>query len=215
MTGFTDFKIEHFRYFLLHDDDDARRWIREQVTSFADLVLTGLKVVEPFYDAFDVGNLKRDQSECWVAFGPRDYKEVTHQTVSLGSDGLRVFVNTELKHPTDRLKRALAKSESELRKALQALNDVEPFDSILKERIQREAMLYDYRERMRLHSSMLLQEAGDTAWQALVQTVNRLPLANLLIERLLPPSKLIGAEAVRLVVDILRRNHAVVSLLNA
>ena len=29
MSGFANFKLEHFSYFLLHDDDDARRWIRE------------------------------------------------------------------------------------------------------------------------------------------------------------------------------------------
>ena len=56
MSGFTDFKIEHFRYFLLHDDDDARRWIREQVDSLADLVLASLKAAEPFYDSFNVGD---------------------------------------------------------------------------------------------------------------------------------------------------------------
>jgi hypothetical protein len=104
--------------------------------------------------------------------------------MSIASNGLRVFVNTELKPATDRLKRLLSRSDSELRRALQALHNVEPFNLILKERIQRQAMLYDSYERMRLHSSMLLQDAGDTAWQALVQTVNRLPLPNLLIERL-------------------------------
>jgi hypothetical protein len=72
MGGFTGFQIEHFRYFLLHDDDDSRRWIREQVTSLGDLVLASLKAEEPFYNSLAVGNLKSDQSECWVAFGPPD-----------------------------------------------------------------------------------------------------------------------------------------------
>jgi hypothetical protein len=75
-------------------------------------------------------------------------------------------------------------------------------------------MLYDYNEKMRLHSSMLLREAGDTAWNTLVQTVNRLPLPNLVIERLLAPNELVGTGPVQLVVDILRRNHAIVKLLN-
>jgi hypothetical protein len=52
-------------------------------------------------------------------------------------------------------------------------------------------MLYDYTEKMRLLSSMLLQDAGDMAWQALVQTVARLRLPNLTIERSLPPTRLI------------------------
>jgi len=68
---------------------------------------------------------------------------VTHQTMSISSNGLRVFVNTELEPATDRLKRLLSRSDSELRRALQALHNVAPFDLILKERIQRQAMLYD------------------------------------------------------------------------
>jgi hypothetical protein len=214
MTGFTGFQIDHFHYFLLHDDEDARHWIREQVSSFADLVLASLKAAEPFYDSFDVGNLPLTQSYCWVAFGPREYRKMTHQTMSLASDGLRVFVNTELKAATDQLKRVLSRSEAELRKALQALHESGPFELVLKERTQRQAMLYAYSERMRLHSSMILQDAGDTAWNALVETVNRLRLPNLLIERLLPPDKLRGPEPVKQVVDILRGNHAIVRLLN-
>ena len=214
MTGFTGFQTEHFRYFLLHDDEDARRWIRQQVESFAELVLADLKAAEPFYDRLDVGRLRLDSTDCWVAFGPREYRGVTHQTISLASDGLRVFVNTETKPAIDRLRSVLNRSESEVRRALQALHDVEPFELVVKERTVRQVMLYDYTEKMRLHSSMLLQDAGDTAWQALVQTVVRLPRPNLVIERLLPPEKLIGPESVQQVVSILRRNHTIVSLLN-
>jgi hypothetical protein len=98
---------------------------------------------------------------------------------------------------------------------LQTLHESGEFHLILKERIQRQARLYDYTERIRLHSSMLRHEAGDTAWQALVQTVNRLPLPTLLIERLLPPKTLIESdEPVNHVVGILRRNHAIVRMLN-
>jgi hypothetical protein len=35
MSGFTGFRHEHFDYFLLHDDDAARRWILDQVEDFA------------------------------------------------------------------------------------------------------------------------------------------------------------------------------------
>lgn len=161
--------------------------VESKVGSFADPVLASLKAAEPFYDSFDVGNLPLTKSDCWVAFGPREYKGVTHQTISLASDGLRIFVNTETKPAIDRLRSVLKRSESELRRALQALHDVEPFELALKERTQRQAMLYDYAEKMRMHSSMLLQDAGDTAWQAFVKTVARMRLPNLVIERLLPP----------------------------
>jgi len=42
MSEFTGFRLEHFRYFLLHDDDDARRWIRDQMGYFATRVQAGL-----------------------------------------------------------------------------------------------------------------------------------------------------------------------------
>jgi hypothetical protein len=214
MSGFTGFQWQHFNYFLLRDDDDARPWIREQVKSFADLVLASLKTAEPFYRSPDVGNLPLASSHCWVAFGPPDYKGVTHQTISLASEGLRIFVNTETRPAIDRLRVALKRSESEIREALQALHESAEFNLILMERTQLRARLYDYTEKMRLHSSMLLQDAGDEPWRAFIQTVARLRLPNLVIERLLPPKKLIESDPVEQVVDILRRNHPVVRLLN-
>jgi len=60
------------------------------------------------------------------------------------------------------------------------------FELIL-ERTQRQAMLYNYNPKVRRHSSMLAEDAGDTAWKTLVQTVGRLPLPNLTLDRLLRP----------------------------
>jgi hypothetical protein len=143
---------------------------------------------------------------------------VTHQTASLGSDGLRVFVNTELKSATDRLKNVLMRSEPEFREALQHLHEFDPFELVLEERIQRQAALYDYTSKMRLHSSMLVEATGDVAWRAFTQTVNRLPLPYLRIERLVPAAKLIELstcdKAVQHVEEILKQNHPVVGLLN-
>jgi hypothetical protein len=48
MSGFTGFQRDHFDYFLLHDDDDARRWVRDQMVDFADRVQTELCKVDPF-----------------------------------------------------------------------------------------------------------------------------------------------------------------------
>jgi hypothetical protein len=61
---------------------------------------------------------------------------------------------------------------------------------------------------------MIAEDAGDTAWKALVESVNRLRLPNLLIERLLPPDKLRGPEPVRQDVRILRGDRAIVRLPN-
>ena len=220
MAGFTGFQLDHFQYFLMHDDDDARLWVREQMESFAARVLARLQAFAPFYEAFEVGVLKLNDSYCWVAFGPRapEYRRVTHQTISIGSDGLRVFVNTELKSATDRLKEVLRHRGPELRNALQRLHQLGPFELVLEERTQRQASLYDYTPKMRLHSSMLIESAGGVAWSAFAETVGRLALPYVRIERIMPAAKLIElsgrGEAVQHVEEILEQNHAVVHLMN-
>lgn len=222
MTEFDGFRLEHFRYFLLHDDDDARRWIRGQVGYFAAEVQASLYVSTPFYEAFDIGNLKLTDTYCWAAFGPRGkgYRKVTHQTISLASDGLRVFVNSELKSATDLLKRVLKQSNATFRAALQELHAFEPFELVLEERTQRQASIYDYTPKIRLHSSLLDETAGDVAWAAFTQAVERLPLPYLRIERLVAAQKLMERsnrdppQVVPYITEMLLRNHAVVRLLN-
>jgi hypothetical protein len=238
MTGFTGFRREHFDYFIQHDDDDARRWVREQVDSFAAHVLANLHEVAPFYEHYDVGNLKLADSYCWVAFGPRgkekskdksawknkEYRKVTHQSVSLHSDGLRVFVNAETQPATDRVKTILGQSTDAVafRTALKHLHKWEPFELIVEERTQVQASKYRYTPKMRLHSSLLTEKAtGDVAWKVFDETVQRLPLPYLRIERLVPLLKLLELsechppKAVQHVVEILQRNHDAVKLLNA
>jgi hypothetical protein len=237
MTAFTGFRSEHFDYFILHDDDDARRWIRGQVDSFAAQVLANLRKAATFYDNYDVGNLKLADSYCWVAFGPKGgmtnedndvgkdkaYRKVTHQSLSLHSDGLRVFVNVETKPATDRVKAVLSQSATAdaLRRALRLLHKSDPFDLILEERIQKQASKYDYVPKMRLHSSMLTEKVtGDLAWRAFDETVKVLPLPYLRIERTVPRKALLEhathdpAKVVQHVIQLLLRNHAVVTLLN-
>ncbi len=223
MSGFTGFEREHFNYFLSHDDNDARRWVSDQVADFAAQVRVKLFEFNPFYEDHEIGSLKISDSDCWVAFGPRDsaYRKVTHQTMALGANGLRIFVNAELKSATDRLKNVLRQSAHSLRAALHELHMIEPYELVLEERFQRQASLYDQTPKMRLHSSLLADEAtGDVAWMALAHTALRLPLLNLKIERRVPPERLLqlskddAGEAVEFVATILRRNHKLVELLN-
>lgn len=118
MSGFTGFRREHFDYFVLHDDDDGRRWIVDQVEDLARQVVDILQKFTQFYESYDIGTLKRADSDCWVALGPRaSYRKVTHQTLSLSATGLSIFVNSELKPATDRLKRVLSQSGELLRDA--------------------------------------------------------------------------------------------------
>jgi hypothetical protein len=225
MSGFTGFRREHLNYFVLHDDDEARRWIGEQVQDFAERVRSQLHKVDPFYKVYDRGNLKPTSSHCWVAFGPANpgYRKLTHQTISLGSNGLKVFVNTELKPAANRLKAVLKHSQSmeALRAALHVLHASEPFELVLEERILERPRVLKETLKMRLHSSLLADEAvGDVAWKAFVETVHRLPLPYMHIDRRVPPKELLelsegdASAAVQHVVAILKTNHAIVKLLN-
>lgn len=222
MSGFTGFRREHFDYFVLHDDDDTRCWILEQVEDFASQVRAILRKFAPFYEDYEIGTLKRTDSYCWFAFGPRStYRNMTHQTMSLAANGLSIFVNAELKPATDRLKRVVRQSGDVLRDALQDLHLYEPFELVLKERIRRQASLYNYTPKMRLHSSMLSDvNTREVAWTAFSQAVEKLPLFQLSIERLIPPLRLLELtkhdppETVQYIVECLKRNHAIVDLLN-
>jgi len=222
MSGFTGFQRDHFDYFLLHDDDDARRWVRAQIDDFAARVQTGLYKVEPFYEDCHVGNLKRSDSHCWAAFGPgppfKRCEERAHQSISLSAAGLRMFVNVETKPATKRLKGVVEHCRDEFRKALRELHAVEPFQLVLDEVFVLGPMRSKATPKMRLHSSLLADEAGGDAWNAFADTVQRLPKLYFCIDRpVVPPLKLIGLsgfDAVQLVVKTFQRNHAVVKVLN-
>src|SRR5262245_47612879 len=90
MSGFSGFRREHFDYFVLHDDDDARRWVLEQVDDFASQVQATLHRFARFYEGYEIGTLRRTDSYSWFAFGPSGtYRNVTHQSMSLEANGLR------------------------------------------------------------------------------------------------------------------------------
>jgi hypothetical protein len=223
MTGFTGFRPDHFDYFILHDNDDARRWVRDQVDDFAAQVVASLHGIAPFYEEHDVGVLKFDDAYCWVAFGPRDksYRSVTHQSLSLTAVGLEVFVNAELKSATDRIKEVLNRSAAQFRSALEYQHRLQPFELIVQKRTQRQASLFDYTPQLRLHSSMLVDNAtSDIAWKAFEDTMKVLPLPYLRIERGVPRTTLLELSSheapgvVQHVVELLLRNDPVVRLLN-
>jgi hypothetical protein len=226
MSGFTGFRPEHFNYFVLHDDNDARHWIRHQVRDFAEHIQMQLRKVDAeFYEGYDVGNLKPSALHCWVAFGPAGdrYRKVTHQSLSLSANGLNVFVNTELKSATTRLKAVLRNSADELRAALRKLHVFMPFEIVLEEKKLVRPRVCKETLKMRLHSSLLAEkqtgqaDSSDFPWIAFTKTLQRLPLPYMHIDRFVPPSELSdrGANAaVQQVVNILKHNHAVVKLLN-
>ena len=222
MSGFTGFRPEHFNYFVLHDDNDARRWIRDQVRDFAKKVQLQLHKFDSFYEDYDIGNLKLSSSHCWAAFGPAKsrYRKLTHQSLSLGSNGLRVFVNTELKPATKQLKAVLKHSTGKLRAAMQKLDAFMPFELVLEEKVLIRPRICKETLKMRLHSSLLAdEESGNVAWLAFSETVRRLPLPYVHIDRFVSAKELVLPEcdldqAVNAVVEIFKHNHSVVKLLN-
>lgn len=224
MTGFTGFRPDHFDYFITHDDDDTRGWVLDQIKSLAGQVLAGLRKVSPsfsnFYEDFDVGNFSREMDYCWVAFGPRGdaYRKLTHQTVELRANGVAVFVNTELKPATDRLKRVLRDTPFALRQALELVAE-EPFELVVQERVQRRPRVMDYFPVMTLHSNVFVDQCtADVAWRTFVEMIDSLPLPYLQIRRLIPRKNLLdltgGYEGVQQIVEMIEGNHQIVDLLN-
>jgi hypothetical protein len=219
MGGFTGFQRDHFDYFLLHDDNDARRWVRGQVEDFAARVQTELHKVDPFYEHCHVGRLERSDSYLWAAFGPgppfKKCEKRAHQTISVSPNGLRMFVNVETKPATNRLKALVEHSRDKFLAALRKLHAIEPFELVLDKVVVVGPMRSKRTPRMRLHSSMLADEA---AWKVFADTVRSLPLLYFCIDRAaVEPRELIDlsdCDAVQLVVKCFRRNHDVVKLLN-
>jgi len=223
MSGFTGFRREHFEYFLLHDDEDSRLWVLDQINEVATLLLNTLRKFSTFYDGFEIGNLKRTDAYCWVAFGPKDreYRQKTHQTIAFGADGVRIFINAELQDATDRVKAVTAQSQGRLLKALLNLHRFEDYSLELDERLQKQASIYWYIPKLKLYSSTLAEATTrEVAWQPFCQLVDHFPLFELRIERLISPSVLLKhdndsrAGGIQYIAEILKRNHAVVALLN-
>lgn len=218
MAEFCGFRLDHFNYFLLREDPDARRWVKEQMQSFGSMLQRRLAGIDAFYAEYEVGNLKSDDPFCWIAFGPRGYRDATHQTIALGSNGLRVFINSELRRATDRLKAVLRSDEVNFKSALCRAHEFRPFTLVLQERVQRQAQIYDYHDRLTLASTMLVDSRSDSAWRGFVETVLQFPFPYLRIERTIPAQQLLqlsGPEAaLGVVTGLMEENHKIVQHLN-
>ena len=166
--------------------DDARRWVLEQVEDFASQAQANLHKLAPFYEYYESVPLNGLIRTVGLLSGRA--RIVTHQSMSLEANGLKVFVNAELKPATDRLKSVVRRSGNILRDTLQDLHVYGPFEMALHERNQRQASLYDYTPKICLHSSMLADvNTREVAWHAFSHTVQQLPLLQVSIERLYRP----------------------------
>lgn len=124
MSDFTGFEKEIFDYFFTRDDEDTRKWARNTLKSFSDKVLIKIKEIDPFYKENIIGNLKSTHDHCWVAFGSDPKKQMgnlkdwAHQTISIYSYGIDIFVNIELQKATDKLKKKLKIYKDDFRNIL-------------------------------------------------------------------------------------------------
>jgi hypothetical protein len=139
---FVGFTSGMFAYFVDRDDEDARQWVRGTMSSLGEELLPRLRELDPFYEDYDAGVLRRDDTHCWVAFGPgkNAYRRYAHLTVALYKDYLSIFVNVELASAI-RLLRERVRSDSA---AFQAIlcGIPEPFTLEIQERRQTQGSLY-------------------------------------------------------------------------
>lgn len=147
MTEFTGFEEGMFEFFV-HDekDVDTKRWIRDTIGLFAEKVLYGPKGLQafnvPFYESYHVGNFGSGDDHFWVAFGPKEFRKVCHQTIALYDYGLDVFVNVELSPAVKKLRTKIRNEKQKFRTMISDLP--EPFKIQVEERKQKRPRIYDY-----------------------------------------------------------------------
>lgn len=225
MAACTGFEQGIFDYFVAHDDDDTRLWVRDTVDAFAVQIVEALAHVDPFYAAYDLGTLRRADASCWVAFGPPApvYRQWAHQTISLDASGLAVGVNVELKAATDRMKAALRRHRATFEHLLCAAGEAISFRIEIEERIRRQASLYTYRPMATLASSHLAHpQVGAYGFDYLETLLHHLPLPYVTIRHFLArqtacalSSTQQGRPLVEEMVRVMHTLHPLVRFLNA
>lgn len=117
MSTFSGFEEWMFEYFIPDiKDADTKKQIRNTMGLFANKILddpNGLKSLDAsFYQIHHEGNFNTGDDHFWAAFGPPNFKDVTHQTVALYDYGLDVFINVELLPVVNMLRKKLKVNKS-------------------------------------------------------------------------------------------------------
>jgi len=188
MADFTGFKPEIFDYFIAHDDEEIRKWVRDTMKKFAEKLQPKLYKLDPFYNSYDLGRLELKHPYSWIAFGPKDrkYRNWAHQTIVINSVGLEVLLNVELKNATDKLKRKVHHENNKFRKYLGSLELDEPLWIQIEERKQKQAMMYDYNLVAKIKVSSLRHgKIGSSSLKYLETLINRLPYPYFSIRKLI------------------------------
>jgi len=224
LAEFTGLEEEMFNFFITHDDEDTRRWVRDTVQSFAEKIKAELNDLDSFYQDYDVGTLRSKDEACWVAFGPgkRKYRQWAHQTVSLKAYALDVFVNVELKPAIVRLRKKIRQDKQAFREIISRLLPDEPFNVQVEERKQRQASLYDYHRIVRLEARYLKNpELGPHGFDYIEMLLEQVSLPYLTVTRRIDRDSALelsrkdqGRSLVDEVVRIMQAFHPLVKFIN-
>lgn len=184
MSDFIGFNKEIFDYFITHDDEETRVWVRNTIQLFAESIRKDLCKFDIFYEDFDMGTLHLKDEYCWVAFGPKGkkYRNDAHQTITVDAQGIEVFVNVELKSAIDKLRLKMCQDKDSFKKLLSALDDNEPLCVKIEERKQRQASSYNYFPVARIELPYLKNsETGHLSFEYIQSVLTKIPLPYLTV----------------------------------
>ena len=225
MNGNVNLEVQIFDYFIKHGDKNARKLVLDTVEVLAVKVRSQLNTISPFYQDFDIGNLASKADNCWVAFGPRKnkYRKWAHQTISINSQGVDIFVNIETKPATDRLKEKINEERQTFRKMILDLIFNLPLTIQVEERINRQASIYDYHLIARIESRYLKDPmVGLRSLEYLEYLLDKIPLPYLTVRKHIERDLVLnlsekdqGNTLVTQIVDIMRAFHPFVKFINS
>ena len=229
MAEFTGFEPEIFDYFITRNDEDVKQRVRGTMSSFAQKVLNKLQDetqfrADPFwYNSSHTGNLSLNDDHCWVAFfGPGNPKfgDWAHQTISVYSHGLDIFVNVALKPAIVRLRRKIHQDKQAFREKVASLSA--PLSIRIEERKRKKRpRYYEYYPVVSLEAAYLKDsELGSVGFDYIEGLLDRIDLPSLVVvkhidrERSLKLSEGDGNALLDRVVDIMKEFHPLVKFIN-
>jgi hypothetical protein len=225
---FTGFEPEIFDYFIAHNDEDVKQRVRGTMSSFAKKVLNKLQDeaqlrTDPFwYTSSHTGNLSLNDDHCWVAFfgpGNQKFRKWAHQTISVYSHGLDIFVNVELKPAIVRLRRKIRQDEQAFRETITSLSA--PLSIRVEERKHKRPRYYDYYPVASLEAAYFKNsDLGPIGFDYIERLLDRIDLPSLTAvkhidrERALELSKGDGNALVDHVVGVMKELYPLVKFIN-